>query len=381
MSFVSCFFSACGDETTTNITETTGMTMVEKGAKIPACTDENEGEMVYVADSAAAFFCADEKWQSLKGEKGDKGEQGDAGKQGIQGEKGEKGDAGDDGQQGPKGDDGVGAKGDPGETGASCTAEALEDDSGYKIVCGGDSVGVVLNGENGMDGADGKSFVDGWIVDSRDKQLYRTVTIGEQVWMAENLNYDPGQGGSDGDKYDWSWCYGDNTANCSKYGRLYTWAAAIDSVKLATDAENPLYCGYGKECDLTGNVQGICPEGWHLPSESEWKTLFTAVDGILTAGAKLKSQGGWEAYSGITNEDAFGFSALPAGRRDFNDGKFNGVGSSAYFWSSTPNDYVWNSTVYSYAYLLALSFNDDEASLGDLRKDYGYSVRCLMDLD
>lgn len=352
------FFSACGDETTTNITETTGMTMVEKGAKIPACTDENEGEMVYVADSAAAFFCADEKWQSLKGDKGD---------------------AGDDGQQGPKGDDGVGAKGDPGETGASCTAEALEDDSGYKIVCGGDSVGVVLNGENGMDGADGKSFVDGWIVDSRDKQLYRTVTIGEQVWMAENLNFDPGQGGSDGTEYDWSWCYGDNTANCSKYGRLYTWAAAIDSAKLAADAENPLDCGYGKECDLTGNVQGVCPEGWHLPSDSEWKTLFTAVGGISTAGAKLKSQSGWEAYSGITNEDAFGFSALPAGRRDFNDGKFNGVGSRAYFWSSTPNDYVWSSTVYSYAYFLSLSFNDDEASLGDLRKDNGYSVRCLKD--
>ena len=351
------FFSACGDETTTNITETIGMTMVEKGAKIPACTDENEGEMVYVADSAAAFFCADEKWQSLKGDKGD---------------------AGDDGQQGPKGEDGVGTKGDPGAAGKSCSAQKLTSGKGYKIVCGGDSVGVVLNGENG---ADGKSFVDGWIVDSRDKQLYRTVTIGEQVWMAENLNYDPGQGGSDGTEYDWSWCYGDVTANCSKYGRLYTWAAAIDSVKLATDVENPLVCGYGKKCDLTGNVQGLCPEGWHLPSESEWKTLFKAVGGISTAGAKLKSQSGWEAYPGITNEDAFGFSALPAGRRDFNDGSFNGAGSRAYFWSSTPNDYVWSSTVYSYAYFLSLSLNDDQASLGDLRKDYGYSVRCLMDLD
>ena len=118
------FFSACGDETTTNITETTGMTMVEKGAKIPACTDENEGEMVYVADSAAAFFCADEKWQSLKGDKGD---------------------AGDDGKQGPKGDDGVGAKGDPGrrsgngDRGARVNLEACDAAAVKQEVAGSDA--------------------------------------------------------------------------------------------------------------------------------------------------------------------------------------------------------------------------------------------------
>ena len=147
--------TACGDETTNNITETTGMTLIEKGAKIPDCTDDNAGEMVYATDSSAAFFCADGKWQSLKGEKGEQGEQGLQGKQGEQGlqgkqgEQGEKGDKGEDGvgKQGPKGENGVGI---PGEPGASCTAVALDDNKGYKIVCGTDSVGVVLNGSEGV---------------------------------------------------------------------------------------------------------------------------------------------------------------------------------------------------------------------------------------
>ena len=197
--------------------------------------------------------------------------------------------------------------------------------------------------------------------DLRDGQTYKTVTIGDQTWMAENLNY----------KTTNSYCYNDADSNCTKYGRLYTWAAAIDSVKLATDADNPLDCGYGKTCGLSGKVQGVCPEGWHLPSYDEWNTLFTAVGGKSIAGAKLKSQTGWTAYDGITNEDSFGFSALPAGYRSLN-GNYLYEGDYAGFWSSTED----NS---SHAYYMYLYYSLGSVGNGYSNKYYGRSVRCLKD--
>ena len=100
------------------------------------------------------------------------------------------------------------------------------------------------------------------LTDLRDNQVYKTVTIGEQIWMAENLNYETDVG---------SYCYGDSAEYCKKYGRLYTWATAVGK------PENE--CGFGKRyCDLgEGNVRGVCPAGWHLPSMIEWEALFFAV--------------------------------------------------------------------------------------------------------
>ncbi len=211
----------------------------------------------------------------------------------------------------------------------------------------------------------------GELTDDRDGQTYKTVKIGDQWWMAENLNFDPGQGGSDDAKYDWSWCYKDNADNCVKYGRLYTWAAAIDSVKLATDVENPLDCGYGKVCGLASAdsatlIQGICPNGWHLPSETEWEKLFEVVGGQSTAGNVLKSQTGWESKNGT---DAFGFSAVSAGHRNV-FGAYNG--NAAYFWGSTEaNRY--------YACRMYLEYNYDNAALTRYDKFLGHSVRCVKD--
>ena len=211
----------------------------------------------------------------------------------------------------------------------------------------------------------------GELTDDRDGQTYKTVKIGDQWWMAENLNFDPGQGGSDDAKYDWSWCYKDNADNCVKYGRLYTWAAAIDSVKLATDVENPLDCGYGKVCGLASAdsatlIQGICPNGWHLPSETEWEKLFEVVGGQSTAGNVLKSQTGWESKNGT---DAFGFSAVSAGHRNV-FGAYNG--NAAYFWGSTEaNRY--------YACHMYLEYNYDNAALTRYDKFLGHSVRCVKD--
>ena len=209
----------------------------------------------------------------------------------------------------------------------------------------------------------------GELIDDRDGQIYKTVKIGDQWWMAENLNYGdsiktPSLKGK-------SWCYGDVAANCDVAGRLYTWAAAIDSVKLATDAENPLDCGYVKTCGLSGKVQGICPSGWHLPSKSEWNTLFTKVGGSSTAGTKLKSQSGWYSrYNNGNGDDAFGFSALPAGY--YSLGYFDNDGDNAYFWSSTEIDSI-------FAYFMYLDYYDDDAHLYSYDKDDGFSVRCLRD--
>ncbi len=212
--------------------------------------------------------------------------------------------------------------------------------------------------------------------DARDLQIYRFVTIGTQTWMAENLNYaytgvpfDNGHYTSDST----SWCYDNDPANCAKYGRLYTWTAAIDSVKLATDADNPMDCGYNKTCGLSGNVQGVCPKGWHLPSQTEWNALSTAVGGTFTAGSKLKSQTGWTAYSDISNEDAFGFSALPAGYRN-GDQNYYGEGKYAYFWSSTEYDS-------SNAYSMNLYYDRGSVFLDNNSKRLGFSVsvRCLRD--
>ena len=196
-------------------------------------------------------------------------------------------------------------------------------------------------------------------MDSRDGQTYKTVTIGSQTWMAENLNYETAN----------SYCYNDNANNCSKYGRLYTWAAAMDSV--GTWSKNGKGCGYGTTCSPTYPVRGICPEGWHLPTEAEFETLFTAVGGESTAGKVLKSTTGWTTYSGITNEDAFAFSALPAGYRNLNGYCYN-EGDYAYFWCSTEGNT-------DYAHNVNLYYGNGGAYLGSYSKGYGFSVRCLKD--
>ena len=210
------------------------------------------------------------------------------------------------------------------------------------------------------------------MADSRDGQTYKTVKIGEQTWMAENLNY------ADSTKtpslLKRSWCYNNNVENCAVAGRLYTWSAAIDSVKLATDADNPQDCGYGKICTLPAKVQGICPEGWHLPDKTEWSKLFTAVGGKSTAGKILKSQTGWNDHIGTSGNgtDAYGFSAFPAGGRG-NDGAFGGEGLYAYFWSATEYG------SYNNPFSMDLYYDTEGASLYSYSKNVAFSVRCLKD--
>ncbi len=201
-------------------------------------------------------------------------------------------------------------------------------------------------------------IVYGVLFDGRDLKSYKTVVIGSQTWMAENLNYQVAN----------SWCGGSGTieGDYSVYGRLYTWAAAIDSA--GTFTTNGKNCGYGRECTPTYPVRGICPEGWHLPTKTEFETLFAAVGGQSIAGKVLKSLSGWDSRGNGT--DAYGFAALPAG---LYNGDFWYPGSYAYFWSaSQPNKDI--------AYNMYLDFAEDRAHLNsDYRKYYAFSVRCLRD--
>lgn len=212
------------------------------------------------------------------------------------------------------------------------------------------------------------------IIDSRDGKVYRTVEIGDQIWMAENLNYaDSAKTPSLKGK---SWCYNNEPKNCDVAGRLYTWAAAIDSVKLANDVDNPQNCGYDKKCTLPAKAQGICPPDWHLPDKTEWYTLFKAVGGQFNAGKALKSQTGWYGDHG-NGTNAFGFSALPAGH-GFYTGYFDGDGGFANFWSATE----WIGSDAYDVYLIyrdSFRYSPEYAQLDSDDKRNAFSVRCVKD--
>jgi uncharacterized protein (TIGR02145 family) len=220
----------------------------------------------------------------------------------------------------------------------------------------------------------------GTLTDDRDGQTYKTVKIGEQWWMAENLNY---YDSTDMNVKSKSWCYGadfnKDSSTCDVYGRLYSWAAAIDSVKLVSDPINPLDCGYEKECTLPSKVQGVCPSGWHLPDNDEWNVLLETVGGDSIAGNLLKAYGsGWGRVQGkgVTETDAVGFSALPAGRKRGLSSEFDDVGFSTFFWSASQDEESKNHT---FAYHMELGYDQKNANLTTFNsaKDESYSVRCL----
>ncbi|MDY3920801.1 MAG: fibrobacter succinogenes major paralogous domain-containing protein [Hallerella porci] len=211
----------------------------------------------------------------------------------------------------------------------------------------------------------------GTMIDKRDNKVYKTIKIGTQMWMAENLNYaDSIQTTSLKGK---SWCFYNDSAKCDVTGRLYTWAAAIDSVALANDANNPQTCGDRVECTLPKTVRGICPEGWHLPSKNEWEDLFVAVGGEDKASKALKSRSGWSNYfekSGNGTDD-YGFSAIPAGVR-YSGGRFYNVSFTS-FWSSNEKE-DWS------AYCMYLENSDIRTRFDDDDdKDNAISIRCLKD--
>ena len=189
---------------------------------------------------------------------------------------------------------------------------------------------------------------------------YETVEIGEQCWFAENLraeNYENGDA-IPASLSDAEWAstntgamavYDENMANLELYGRLYNWYAVDDS-------------------------RGLCPVGWHVPSDEEWTVMTDELGGVSVAGGKMKETYGWSNDGNGTNSS--GFSGLPAGLRN-GGGSFSpgDIGNIVYFWSSTedglsePNVF-WNRALYSNSSLCGK--NTHSAT-------FGFSVRCLKD--
>jgi len=192
----------------------------------------------------------------------------------------------------------------------------------------------------------------GSLTDTRDSKIYKTIVIGTQTWMAENLNY----------AIKGSACP-DVREGCSKYARLYTWGIAMDSA--GTFSSNGKDCGNYVTCSPIYPARGICPEGWHLPSKEEFEILFTTVGGASTAGEMLKSASDWDGT------DAFRFSGLPAGQRG-SGGYYSGLGKFATFWTSSEHDRTG-------AYLMELDEGHARAKVDATDKHMGFSVRCVKD--
>jgi len=178
----------------------------------------------------------------------------------------------------------------------------------------------------------------GSFTDTRDDKTYKTIKIGNQTWIAQNLNYDVG-----GSK-----CYGNDESNCQKYGRLYNWFAAVKA----------------------------CPSGWHLPSNSEWDILYRSVDGTSgtespykseTAGKYLKAKSGWNSFEGYSGNgtDNYGFAALPGGLGN-SSGGFSSLGNYGNWWSSTEDDG-------------SKSYKHNNAGWESEAKNKLFSVRCVGD--
>ncbi len=234
------------------------------------------------------------------------------------------------------------------------------------------------------DAQDSSEVINIWIydtfVDQRDGQVYKAVTIGDQIWMAENLNavqyadgtpmVDGTGAGSIHEDYTtkFYFYYADDSATYSdSYGALYTWAGAMNSE--ASSDNNP------------SGVQGVCPDGWHLPSDSEWKQLEMYLgmsqteadqtfDRGTDEGGKLKEKGTahWKSpNTGATNES--GFSALPGGQRVSN-GSFDSMEYGSIWWLSSEFTVIG-------AWLRALGCDHSQIYRQKCDKDYGYSVRCL----
>ena len=208
----------------------------------------------------------------------------------------------------------------------------------------------------------------GTLYDERDGKTYKTVKIGSQEWMAENLNYsDSAKTPSLKGK---SWCYDNKETECSETGLLYLWTAVIDSIALATNDKNPQNCGGIYACSLPEPMQGICPVGWHIPEVSEWRRLFAAIGGVENAGKLLKSQTSW--YENGNGLDSFGFSVFSVGYRS-PTGSLGDRRFYTFFWTYRIED---NGMARS----IRLKYDEDFVKEIETQK-YGFSVRCVKNAD
>ena len=199
-------------------------------------------------------------------------------------------------------------------------------------------------------------------------QTYHTIQVFSQCWFKENLNAGtmiPGNQEMEDNNTIEKYCYDDNEDNCNEYGGLYQWNELM-------------------QYTMTSGAQGICPDGWHVPTDDDWVILDGAVDsqyGIgdpewynsalngFDAGLNLKSENGWSPNG--NGYDLFGFTALPAGQR-ISNGYFDGFSYKASFWSSS-EDYPGAS------WYRTLSYIFDGIDRSSQTNNWGKSVRCIRD--
>ena len=199
-------------------------------------------------------------------------------------------------------------------------------------------------------------------------QVYNTIQIYSQCWLKENLNVGTMINGSQNQQNNNTiekYCYDNDPANCDIYGGLYQWNEMM-------------------QYSTIQGTQGICPPDWHLPTDDEWKILEGTVDSQylvgdsewddlgyrgFDAGLNLKSTSGWN--SGVNGTDLYGFTGLPGGVLDYNDGVFYNMIDNGYFCSSSVSG--------SGAWIRILNYNNVRVLRYDYNQSYGYSVRCVQD--
>lgn len=428
---VMAFFAGCGDDIT-KVYETNNTTidMIAEGDKLPDCDADHEGKLIFAADSSMAYYCSvDKKWlpfsgDNWKGPEGKQGEKGDAGtscsakkiKEGIQ----------------------ISCGGtivdtlENGKVGENCTLASI--DGGVQVTCGTD-VKTLYNGTNGVTTIEGgctlvsdehgvvtftcedgdvvlskalcgstpydpdESFCflgkvtaliadcAGEAIDQRKQfcdpreggQAYDYVVLEfggiTQVWMAQNLAYGTDLQGA-------SIC-SNGTENCDEAGRLYDWWAAANVATSASNTKPKMTHSY---------YQGICPDGWHMPNETELYNLLN-YDGknangmsSMTMGKTLKSTTGWAEVSVDVDgngEDLLGLNIVPSGSFSpvEGDAEISVIQRKelAVFWIASEAKEDDNSSVYTNAYTLVFANYADNTMYHPSPKGIGASVRCLMD--
>lgn len=218
------------------------------------------------------------------------------------------------------------------------------------------------------DVAIGKANDFGYFTDERDGKKYRTVIIGNQVWMAQNLNFGTRINGDRTMRDDvvyTKYCYNDKESNCDVYGGLYQWGEAMQYSRLS-------------------GSKGICPKGWHIPSDVDWKKLEQYLGMSVTeanetgyrgggahVGTKLKTRSSMWDVADAREFPISGFNALPSGYR-YAFGTYYYIDEYGFFWTSTEasDTYIW--------YRL-LSSKDSKVRRDYYYKTIGFSVRCIQD--
>lgn len=323
-------FAACsGDETTnvTEVTESTGLDVVAKGEKMPACDTANVGQMIFVTDSSAVYYCADGEWTTLNGKDGAAGKDGEDGKNGT------------DGKNGDNGKDGK----DLVAVYDTVTTEFLNQE-------------MLSAGKYGI------------LVDKRNNKVYRTVEIGTQTWVAQNLNYTDG-GVNSYCRLGSSW---EGQSWCNNYGSLYSWA---DALNLGSTYNFNKATNDDKNGILRRPARGVCPEGFHVPDSVEFNILiefvksYNVVNAIESGeAASLKSRNGkWANAEGVDKAtNALGFSAVATGTLDAGM-----TASDAYIVSNevseTKSIYCW------------FTASTNEVTFKEQTKTTPHHVRCLKD--